>query len=494
MTIPFRTIPTGLRTPLFYAELDASRANTNQRAQRALLIGQKTNAGTLAPNVPVVLQSESDAVAAGGAGSVLAGMVRAYRQNDAAGEVWALPLADDAAAVAATGSLTFTGPTSGAGVLALYVAGHLLQIPLAAATTAAQVATIVAAAINGATTLPVTATAAAAVVTLTARNRGLLGNDVDLRINHAGPPAGEYTPPGLGVVIAAMTGGATNPSLVTALANLQDTAFDFIVCSLTDATSMAAIAALLSDTTGRWAWSTQVYGHCFIAARGTAGTLAAYASALNNQHICCIGFNDSPSPSWKWAAAFAGAAAVSLRADPGLPLQTLTVAGILAPPLASRFPLTTRNATLLYGGVSTFTVDTAGAIAIENLVTTYVTNAQGQADNSYLEVETLYLLMFVLRRLRDVITAKYSRVKLAADGARLLPGSKVVTPSIIKADLIAAYRQLEAEGMVQNSAAFAAGLVVEKDAATPGRVNVLWPGTLIEQLRIFALLAQFRNA
>jgi len=93
-----------------------------------------------------------------------------------------------------------------------------------------------------------------------------------------------------------------------------------------------------------------------------------------------------------------------------------------------------------------------------------------------------------------VVTTNYARVKLAADGTRVLPGTNVVTPSIIRGDLIAAYRQLEAEGMVQNSAAFAAGVVVEKDATTPGRVNVLWPGILIEQLNVFALLAQFRNS
>lgn len=490
--IPFKQIPGNLRVPLFYAELDASKANTAARAQRALLIGQKSAAGTLAPNVPVVSQSQFDARAAAGPGSVLAGMVDAYRANDPSGEVWLLPLTDDGAAAAATGTLTFTGPTTAAGTLALYVAGRLVAVPLAGGQTAAQVATTVGAAITAYSGLPVTAAVAGAVVTLTAVNKGLVGNELDLRTNHLGAAGGEVTPAGLGVAIVAMSGGATNPSLTAALTALQDTAFDFIVCSLTDATSLAAIAALLSDSTGRWSWSSQVYGHCFVAYRGTAGAAAAFATGLNNQHISCIGFTDSPSPAWRWAAAFAGAAAVSLRADPGVPLQYLTVAGILAPPLASRFSLTTRNATLLTGGVSTWTVDATGAVVIENMVTTYVANAQGQADDSYLEVESLFLLMFVLRRLAGVVSAKYGRVKLASDGVRLLPGSNVVTPSIIRADIIAAYRQLEAEGMVQNSTAFSAGLVVEKDATNPNRVNVLWPGVLVNQLRTFALLAQFR--
>lgn len=495
MTVPFRNIPSNLRVPLFYAEIDASKANTAQVAQRALLIGQKTAAGTLAPNVAVISQSQSDARVAAGPGSILAGMVDAYRANDPGGEMWLLPLADDGVGVPATGSITFAGATTAAGTLALYVGGRLLPVALASGQTAIQVALTVAAAINAANGLPATAAVDLVVTTrvnLVARNAGECGNDIDIRINFKGAPAGEATPAGLVATVVALSGGAVNPALTTALANLQDTSFDFIVCSLTDAISLGAIAALLNDTSGRWAWSAQVYGHCFMAKRGSAGTLAAFGAGLNNQHLTCIGYMASPSPPWKWAAAFAGAAAVSLRQDPGVPLQYLSVADLLAPPLASRFSLSIRNNTLLFGGISTWTVDTSGTVVIENIVTTYVANAQGQADNSYLEVETLYLLMFVLRRLQGVVTSKYARVKLAADGVRLLPGSNVVTPATIKADIIACYRQLEAEGMVQQADVFAANLVVEKDAQNPNRVNVLWPGVLIDQLRTFALLAQFR--
>jgi phage tail sheath gpL-like len=83
-------------------------------------------------------------------------------------------------------------------------------------------------------------------------------------------------------------------------------------------------------------------------------------------------------------------------------------------------------------------------------------------------------------------------VKLASDATRVRAGRNVVTPKVIRAELIAQYRQLEDEGFVQNGDAFAQQVVVEKDAQNPNRVNVLWPGTLINQLRIFATLIQFR--
>lgn len=494
MTIPFKNVPSNLRIPLFYAELDPSRANTAARAQRTLLIGQKTSAGTLTADTPVIARSQSDSRAAAGAGSILAAMIDAYRGADGFGELWLLPIADDAGGTAAAGTITFTGPTTATGTLSLYIAGQLLRLIIATGQTATQVATTVVTAITAAIDLPVTATSNVGVVTLTAKNKGEGGNDIDVRVNYRGSAGGEALPAGLGATIVAMSGGATNPSLATGLANLLDTEFDFIACALTDATSLAAIATLLNDTSGRWSWSAQVYGHCFIAKRGSAGSAASFATALNNQHLTVIPFNDSPSPPWVWAAAFTGAAAVALRADAGLTLQSLTVPGILPPPLGSRYPASVRNNTLLYGGCSAWTVDATGTIVIENIVTTYVTNAQGQADDSYLEVETMYLLPFVLRRMRDVVTTKYSRVKLADVGTRLLPGRGVVTTDTIRGDLIAAYRQLEAEGFVQGSDAFSANLIVERNANNRNRVDVLWPAVLINNLRVFALLAQFRHA
>ena len=148
--------------------------------------------------------------------------------------------------------------------------------------------------------------------------------------------------------------------------------------------------------------------------------------------------------------------------------------------------------TLLWDGISTFTVASDGTVAIDNLITTYQENSFGAADDSYLQVETLFLLMYVLRAQRTLVTSKYSRVKLAADGTRFAPGSAIVTPKIIKADLIAQYGALEYDGYVQDAKTFAKELIVEQNRTNPNRIDVLWPGTLINQLRIFALLAQFR--
>jgi len=102
-------------------------------------------------------------------------------------------------------------------------------------------------------------------------------------------------------------------------------------------------------------------------------------------------------------------------------------------------------------------------------LTSYKKNAQGVADNSYLDSETLHTSASVLRRLKSVITSKYGRHKLADDGTRFGAGQAIVTPAVIKAELCAVYRHLEREGMVENFAAFRDHLIVERHAHDPNR-------------------------
>ncbi|MDA8248179.1 MAG: phage tail sheath subtilisin-like domain-containing protein [Rhodospirillales bacterium] len=492
--IPFKNIPSNIRVPLFYAELDNSHANSGQYQQRALIIGQITAAGAAVPNVPLISQGNADAVVQGGAGSMLALMTAAYRLNDTFGEVWYLPLADDPASVAALGSISITTAPTANGTLYFYIAGVRVALPVQTTQTPAQIATALAAAIQATPNLPVTASVDGVALTkvdLTAVNKGQAGNDIDLRVNYLGTRGGEVMPTGMTVALTAMAGGATNPALATGLANLGNQTFDFIVNPYTDATSMAAVTALLNDTTGRWSWDQQVYGGAFGAYRGTMASQTTFGTGFNDQHSSVMGFYDSPSPNWIWAAALTGAVAVSVRADPAMPLQTVAIQGVLAPPLPSRFILSEQN-TLLYDGISTFNVADDGTVSIQNLISTYQKNAFGQPDDSYLEVETLFTLMYVLRAMASMVTTKYARMKLAADGTRFAAGSAIVTPNTIRGDLIAEYRELEYDGFVQQGDAFKAGLIVEQNSANPNRVDVLWPGTLIDQLRIFALLAQFR--
>ncbi len=491
MAVSFSNIPANLRVPLFYAEVDASQAGYFVQQQRALLVGQLLSTGSAEADTPVMVSSPDQARTLFGAGSVLARMMAAYRANDDFGEVWCLPLADDDDAVAATGTIALTGTATAAGTLVVYIAGQRVLQGVAASDTAAAVATALAATINAATDLPVTASASTGTVTLTARNTGPLGNDIDVQLNYRGVRGGEATPAGLNVTVTALSSGATAPSLSAGLAALGDEEFDFIAAPYTDSTSLDAIKIMMDDQTGRWAWSRQVYGHVFSAKRGTVSELSTFGAARNDPHVSVMGYVDSPTPPWEWAAALTAQAAKSIRADPARPLQTLPLVGVLAAPVSSRFTMSERQV-LLFDGVATHMTGPDGTVRIERCITTYQSNAFGQADPSYLDVETLFTLAYIIRRMRNAITMKFPRHKLANDGTSFGPGQAIVTPKVIKAELIAEYSAMENLGIVENMAAFKANLVVERNATDPNRVDVLYPPDLVNQLRVFAVLAQFR--
>jgi phage tail sheath gpL-like len=496
MAINFTYYPDSNRVPGVYVEMDPSQANSGVALQRSLVIGSMLSTGNAVPNQPIEVESMVQVELAVGRGSMAAQMAQAYLSADNFGDLWLLPVADNVAGQKASGSILFQGPCTAPGTLNIYVGGMRVQIGVNLNDVASTMAANFVAACAANPDLAVTAaqgTGSApgpATVHLTANNAGLAGNDIDIRANYLGLAGGETFPGGVTVQVSAMSGGSGNPDITAALANLSDQTFDFIITPYTDTANLNAIEAFLSDYQGRWSWEQMLYGGAFAAYRGTLGSLTAFGNGRNDQHMSVMGFNDSPDPEWVWAAQIGGYAAASLRVDPGLPLQYIATT-LKAPPVASRLDIGERN-TLLYDGISTFRVNDAGQVIIERMCTTYQKNAAGAPDDSYLDVETMYGLMFVARDLANYLLTRYARKKLVSDGTPILPGSNCVSAAMIKASTVSEYRALEAAGYVQNSAQFAQNIVAED--AGRGLVKILAPVDLVNQLRQIAILLQFRKS
>ncbi|WP_334395103.1 phage portal protein [Escherichia coli] len=247
----------------------------------------------------------------------------------------------------------------------------------------------------------------------------------------------------------------------------------------------------MNDTSGRWSYARQLYGHVYTAKIGTLSELVTAGDQFNQQHITLAGYEkETQTPANELAASRTARAAVFIRNDPARPTQTGELVGMLPAPKGKRFTMTEQQ-TLLSHGVATAYVE-SGVLRIQRDVTTYRKNAYGVADNSYLDSETLHTSAYVLRKLKSVITSKYGRHKLASDGTRFGPGQAIVTPAVIKGELLATYRQLERAGIVENYELFKQYLVVERDASDPNRLNTLFPPDYVNQLRVFAVVNQFR--
>ena len=170
MPVSFSAIPSDIKIPLYWVELDPSMAGLPVLGLPALLVGTmiKTEGDAL-PDVPIAVGSQAQADAHFGQGSELSRMFKAYFANNFSNQVYGLPVAEPTAGQPAAGTIAVTTPPTEAGVISLYIGGQLVAVPIAPSDTVANIATAIAEAINAEDDLPVTATATTGAVTLTCR-------------------------------------------------------------------------------------------------------------------------------------------------------------------------------------------------------------------------------------------------------------------------------------------------------------------------------------
>lgn len=491
MSVAFQNIPSNLRVPLFYAEVNAGQS-PYQGPSRTLLIGQKTASGTAPANTPIILSGDPQPLV--GNGSMIAEMAIWARQNHPFGEIWMLPLADPGGA-AQTWTLTIASGISGSnGSLSVYIGGEKVSIGVGPTDTNATVATNLAAMINqgyvkfGRTlAFPVTASPATNVVTLTHRNAGALAAKFSILKDLVGDEGSLQT----FMTIAAGTTGTGVPSLGTALASLGDMEFDYICSPYSDVTTLDVMKDFLGMTSGRWSPIQQLYGHHLTVMFDGFANLASFGLGRNDPNCSIMGVVDSPSPPWRWAAAYGARIAfdknlggeVDQAYRISVPVQTLDLVGIRPPQSkVNWFSITQRN-TLYQDGIAGFKVQADGTVMLDRVVTSYLTNAFAQPDITWLDIETRLQMVYFVRYMRQRITQKYGRCALSDDNPTGNPS--IVTAKILKAECIHIYEELHQGGLVENTDLFSKSLVVER-SSDPNRVNAYLPVDVVNQFRIFA--------
>lgn len=493
MPISFSQVPADLLIPFVAVEYDSSFALTGPSLQpyRLLLIAQRHTAqGTAVANTLYQLTGRK-ADRAGvlcGRRSMAYGMAKAAEDAAPSVDTWLLVLADGAG-TAAAGTITIVGTASANGVLHLYVDGRYIPVAIASGDAPTAAAGKVVTAVNAADGIPFTASNTAGVVTLTYNHLGEVGNFVPIAVNLLDT---QTLPAGItGATVAQPTGGATNPALTTALANIAAEQFNVIAHPYTDATSLTALETELASRAGPMR---MIDGYSVTFTRGSASTIGTLAAGRNSQ-FSTIAAPPLPSPQntpCNLAAAAAAQVAASGGIDPARPFQTLPIASTPGP-ISSQFSPTERN-TMIIQGAATTTVDRDGTIRLDRLVSTYKTNAAGAPDASYRDANTSLTLSYLRYDWRNRIRTKYPRHKLANDGGRIAAGQAIMTPSLMKAEAIAWYKDMAELGLVEPGGldAFKAALVVERNVANRTRLDILLPPDLINQLITTATVIQFR--
>ncbi|MFQ1878576.1 phage tail sheath subtilisin-like domain-containing protein [Aeromonas veronii] len=491
------TIPNDVRVPLVYIEIDNSQALSGNIAQdqNVLLFGQMittgADAGTATPNTVVEIPvSESAIDALFGQGSLMALAAKRYRKANSYTRTFAIASADLAAGAAATGSFIFGGPATQAGTVYLLIAGQSVQVGVIAADTAASIATKAAAAINANKNLPLTAAVDGtdtARVNVTAKGKGLTGNDIDLRYNYY---AGEQLPPGVTITYTGMANGSGAPDMAALIAAMPDEWYNHIMMPFNDT---ASLNTLRDELLTRWGPLKMSEAIAYTAFRGTYGETITFGEARNDFLLSCMGTSKSPSPSWEFAASYCGVASYQLAIDPARPLQTLALPGILAPAKADRFAFDERN-NLLKSGIATYQVQPGDVVAIEREVSMYQKNAFGDPDPSYLDITTPATLGKMRYDVRVMVTNRFPRHKLADDNvlAQIDPAQPVVTPKLMEQAILEVALDWVTAGLMENFDLFKETLSVYRDTADRNRLNCVCHPDVVNQLRVFAALIQFK--
>lgn len=489
-------IPSNWNVPLFWATVDGSQAGSLNAPQAALLIGQGSASQNAAlNNVPTPVFSGALADQNYGAGSMLARMIKAFLKSNTTQQLWAISIPDPAG-VAASGSIKIASQATAPGTLTVYIAGQRIQITVQSTDTPATVATNLNAAIAAVTDLPVTSTVDGVdntKVDLTAKWKGTTSNGISIVPNFLGPPGGEAFPVGLTLTIVNMAGGTGVPTFTNAISAIQGQVFDYVALPYTDVATMPVWNTEYGfGPGGRWNYTRQQYGMIFTANTDTYANLITFGLGQNSPVMSTLAVEQqSPSPIWEWTAAYCACGALGFTDDPARPLQTLEMFGILPAPVQNRFTISQLNS-LTNSGLAIQATAPDGNPMIMREQTQYQLNSFGQSDTAFGLLTVIATLAALLRNMKSSITSKYPRVKLVPDGTPLGPGQQAVTPTDIKAELVAEYQLSCFNGLTSSIPVFKSLLLVQINTQNPNRVDVLYPPVLAGQLRIFAALAQFR--
>lgn len=486
--ITFLSIPEDWLVPGAKIEIDHSHAirGLPSVSHKILLLGQRLATGSVAAGVLSKMTRKEDGVNYYGRGSQMAQMTEAILKVNPYTELYGLSLDDLVAGVAASGTVTIAGTPTESGTLYLRVGGRSLPVGITAAQTPTQIATAIAAAINADLDGAVTATSAVGVVTVTARHKGIEGNGIDIRVNYY---QGEAIPKGMTVAIVAMSGGTGNPDVTAAITAMSTISPYTIIMPWSDAANMALMEAELEL---RFSGMNMKQGHVFTYKSGNYSALSTYGSARNSKQSSFLGLKGSPSLPWSNIAQFAAAVEFRGAIDPALPFKGLYLPDVMAPAEADRFLETERNL-LLHDGCSTVTFDQSGACYIEQVITTYQTNAFGMEDRSMLKLNTKWTADYARYAfVYDVVTT-YPNHKLAGDDVldRIQPGQNIATPKMVRNCLIGTAMKLEKVGIMEDIDQFIKELKCVRSITDKNRVNAILPANLVNQFDVFAGALQY---
>nr|WP_240358979.1 phage tail sheath C-terminal domain-containing protein [Pectobacterium brasiliense] len=419
------------------------------------------SSGTATPLNAVNVFSDEEAATLFGRGSMAHLMAAEAIGCNSYLQLQVIGVSDVGAATAATGTLTLTGTATASGTVSAFVGATRVDVAVSADDTAATVAAALNTAIGQKTALPVTAAVAAGVVTLTAKNKGVAGNDITLRI--------ASTATGLTAAATSMTGGDVDPDIAPALAAVFAAGHDIIVSPYATQAALIALRTHLDSVGGPLEQRGAIGVAGWPKSLSTGSTLAA---SINSGRITLGWHNGSVKTPAQIAAAYA--AVIASEEDPARPLNTLAMNTLDVTALSAR-PGRNEQENALYNGLTPFEIGPGDKVQIVRAISTYTKNADGVDDVSLLDITTIRTLDYVRKACRERITLRFPRDKLSSR-----------TPDRVRSELLDVLYKLEELEIIEEVDTNKAALIVERDSQDVNRLNARIPSDIVNGLHIFA--------
>ena len=294
--ISFDTIPGAVRVPGQYIEFNTRTAvqGLPQNPQKLLIIGPMLADGKQPERTPVQLYSDAQAGELFGQGSWAQAMVKQVFSNNAYLDVTVIGVPDHEAGVAAVGSVAVSGEATTAGAVDLVIGGVEYSIAVTAGTNAQTVADKLRAKLAASPACLVTGGGTGANLTLTAKNKGQIGNEITLSV-HSGAA-------GLSFNVTALANGQKNADISEALTVVAGKHYHVIACPFVDDANAKALSTHLTDV------SNAIEQRGSIGVLGWRGTLAtgiALAAKLNDGRVTCAWYKGAIEGNALIAAGYA---------------------------------------------------------------------------------------------------------------------------------------------------------------------------------------------
>lgn len=338
--------------------------------------GTKTTAGSATADqdiVPIFSADDADTYL----GTASEAAMQCYAALEIEGvTLFAIPVAENGSAVAATLTVTITGTWTTGGTLTVYLAGRAIQATIGAGDSVTTAASALKDAINATDRLPMTATSSVGVVTITVRSKGTRGNDYICRKDLSAAPSGLIATLAGGTALSStmtpFSAGTGADDVTTVLSLLATDIYDIQAWAQNDTTNTALIKAALVSESGPLVMHLEhaVFGK----ARGLSAA-TSFASSTQNAYRCSTVWleNCEVAPSYI-AAQVAAIRSIFIADNPNTRFDDFICPTIPAQAQKADIPLLSELNTALNNGVTPLTTNPDGTVKIVRAIQSHCLN------------------------------------------------------------------------------------------------------------------------